>query len=620
MRAASIADLAKARSLFDAGRLDAADALVREVLAREPDAVEAQVLAGVIAARTGRAAPAEAHLERALGLDPNQFDALAWLAKLKHAQRDFEGAIGFLQRAVEVKEDDSAALALLGICHMSLGQARLAVACFAKVVALEPRSGQGYFNLGMAQRMQNRSHEAAEAFLAAAKYAPERPENFLQAFKQLWQVSRRAEAVEYLEKGLRLHPRSAALAESLALAYGRLGRSGEAEAIFRQRAGEPATALSYATWLQEEGRFDDSVRILRNLLAHDPASGAAYRMLAEAKAFEADGGSLLDAMLAIYRRPDLDDRNRMHLAYGIGKAYDFAGDYERAMRHFDAANALAYRIYPVGKAFDRASTQADPDIMAGVYSRDLLARLEPYGSPSETPIFIVGMIRSGTTLLDRIVSSHPRVVSAGELPFWSVEGDRVHRKWREAPDPADLAPLAASYLSVLEGGMGAGAADRVTDKMPLNFRHLGLMSAAFPRAKIVHIRRNPLDTCLSIYTTFFGGGPDFAYNPENIVVHYEAYLRFMAHWREVLPADRFYELDYEDLVANPEPAIRGVIDFCGLEWDEACLAHSRNEQAVSTPSRWQARQPIYASSVERWRRYEPWLGAFLRLRDVDPGR
>jgi hypothetical protein len=155
--------------------------------------------------------------------------------------------------------------------------------------------------------------------------------------------------------------------------------------------------------------------------------------------------------------------------------------------------------------------------------------------------------------------------------------------------------------------------------MPINFRHLGLIRIAFPEARILHIRRDPLDTCLSIYMTYFAGGPTFAYNRTNIVAYYRAYLGLMEHWRSVLPSSHFHELRYEDLVSDPEATARAAIEFCGLPWEEACLRFHQSSRVVGTPSRWQARQPVYKSSVGRWRNYEPWLAEFLALSNIPAG-
>jgi tetratricopeptide (TPR) repeat protein len=613
--AASVETLKTTRQYFDAGRLDAADALLREYFALGFESLDAHVLAGIIAAKQNRFDVAAGHLERAVALDADSLDGLAWLATVRNSQGDAVSAITLLERALALKRDDPAMLSLLGICYLSLGQAKRAASCFLKVVKIEPRAGQAYFNLGMALRLQNHAHESADAFLQAVAYAPERAENYLQAFKQLQQVGRWEEALQYLENGRKRHPNSAALTEALGVAYGRLNLPEKAEATFLSAfATDSNVAVAYATWLQEQGRFQESGRVLQQALATNPRSGPAFRALAEARVFELDGERVLDKMLPLYSDPSLDERSKMHLAYGIAKAYDSEGHYQEAMRFFDIANAAAFRIYPAGKSFNLAETESDSAIMAGIYTRELIQKMRPFGSVSRKPIFIVGMIRSGTTLLDQIVASHRDVGAAGELPFWTVEADKIHRAWRKEPNADDLAPLAAHYLATL--GAASPGTPRVSDKSPLNFRHLGLISVALPKSKIIHIRRNPLDTCVSIYTTFFAGGPNFTYNQANTVAYYRAYLDLMDYWCKVLPKEQFYELDYEELVANPETTIRGVIHFCDLEWDDACLAPHLSERAIATPSRWQARQPIYASSVERWRRYAPWLGALLNLSDV----
>jgi hypothetical protein len=296
----------------------------------------------------------------------------------------------------------------------------------------------------------------------------------------------------------------------------------------------------------------------------------------------------------------------------LGKAFDDLGNYAEAIKHFDEANRIESSRY----SFDAADHQAEIEKTIVVYNSNFLSSQVPHASRSETPILIVGMMRSGTTLVEQILSSHPEIGAAGELTYW---GDAATKLGHLAPDnigAASTQRLADEYLALLR--RFAPAASRVTDKMPHNFLWLGLIRSIFPAARIVHCRRNPIDTCLSIYFTHFGIAKDFAYDRKNIVAFYEQYDRLMVHWRDILPPDRFIEIDYEDLVANREDITRKLISFCGLSWNDACLRHEENERTVTTVSMWQARQPIYTSSVDRWRRYEPWLGEFNRLRP-NPG-
>jgi hypothetical protein len=390
-----------------------------------------------------------------------------------------------------------------------------------------------------------------------------------------------------------------------------------AESIFKRIETRGSLyASAYATWLQEEGRFPESVQVLERSILREPTQGAAYHALADAGCFTVGGESLIDRVAPLLKEPNLADEQRMHLFYALGRAQDQAGQYREAMSSYDGANELAFRTYPICRNFDAKGTWEELRLKSDLYSKPLVRRFSDMGLPDETPIFIVGMIRSGTTLMDQIVSSHPDVASAGELTYWGSQAGVVLRPQRDADfDPKRLRPLAAGHLAILKDA--GGDSSHVTDKMPLNFMQLGLIHLALPKARILHIRRNPIDTCLSIYMTFLHGGSNFAYKKENIATFYRAYLNYMAHWRAVLPKGCLYEVDYEALVQDPEGEIRAVLEFLGLPWNDACVSHESNKNSVTTPSRWQVRQPTYTTSVHKWRRYEPWLGSFRELVGIE---
>jgi hypothetical protein len=231
-------------------------------------------------------------------------------------------------------------------------------------------------------------------------------------------------------------------------------------------------------------------------------------------------------------------------------------------------------------------------------------------------VLILGMPRSGTTLVEQIISNHPGVRAGGELHFWNERGAAWHQSDEAGADAPFLAKAAADYLGVLRAI--APKAKRVTDKMPFNFLWAGLIHVAFPRAVIIHCRRAAVDTALSIHQTHFHPSLAFPTGGAELVSYFCSYQRLVGHWRSVLPQDRFIEVDYEDLTGAPEPVIRRIIAACGLAWDEACLRPESNQRAVRTPSKWQARQAIYRNSVARWRRYEPWLGPLRPLVDGSP--
>jgi hypothetical protein len=314
-------------------------------------------------------------------------------------------------------------------------------------------------------------------------------------------------------------------------------------------------------------------------------------------------------MEAALATPRLDVAQHLRLHLALGKAADDLGDYALAMKNFDAADAVRRG----SGSFDSAAFALETDRLISRCTPDLIARASELGSSNLTPVLIIGMPRSGTTLIEQIVSSHPQVGAGGELNFWNERGALWHRTGASGSEKPYLVKAATDYLGVLRAI--APRAMRVTDKMPFNFLWAGLIHLAFPRAVIIHCRRTPVDTALSIHQTHFHPSLAFPTGGAELVAYFRSYQRLTDHWRRVLPEDRFIEVDYEELTRAPEPEIRRMIAACGLPWHDACLHPDKNPRAVKTPSKWQTRQPINRNSVARWRRYEPWLGPLRALLD-----
>jgi hypothetical protein len=321
---------------------------------------------------------------------------------------------------------------------------------------------------------------------------------------------------------------------------------------------------------------------------------------------------LIGQIIAYLQQDNVGTVYRMLLEFTLGKAFDDLREYDEAMRHYEAANLIRHGL----RTFDRDLVVRDADRTIARATAQFFAERGELGSEDETPVFVVGMVRSGTTLVEQVLSSHPEIAGAGELSFWREQSLALGDGGVAAIDDLAAGRLAAEYLAVLRRCSATAA--RVTDKMPFNYLWIGLIRAVFPRARFIHCRRHPVDTCLSIYFTPFSTIPSFASDRDDLVFFYREYLRLMKHWRAVLPPDRFLEVDYEAMTADPEPQARRLIDFCGLGWDPVCLRPERNKRVVQTASIWQVRQPIYRSSVERWRRYEPWLGSLRELLPAQP--
>jgi tetratricopeptide (TPR) repeat protein len=364
--------------------------------------------------------------------------------------------------------------------------------------------------------------------------------------------------------------------------------------------------------LQDRGQFEAAIEAFNSALAIDDSSAAAYYGISRCRKLTPEDGPMIRRMEQLLQEPERTEDELRHLNYALAKAHDDLGHCELAMRFYDEANRLAKLQRPEQPERAGAVKWGESKLFR-TFNPRLFEKYSHLGSQSERPIFIVGMIRSGTTLTEQIISSHRAVAGGGEIKFW-MEDDSI-RVLRAAMNGASFElqarKLIEKYDQIL-ARLGAGQV-RVTDKMPINYIALGLMHLLYPNAKIIHCRRNPIDTCLSIYMTPLGTGPAFAYDRRDIVDTYREYEMVMKHWREALPPGAMLEVKYEDLVDHSEEKIREIVSFLGLEWDEACLQHERNERNVMTPSRWQARQPVYKTSVEKWRRYERWLGVFAEL-------
>ena len=389
-------------------------------------------------------------------------------------------------------------------------------------------------------------------------------------------------------------------------------------------ARDPGNAMAHdllGNLLSEFGRFDEARECFQRAITIAPLLAGCYYDLVRCRPVTGEDDGLLQRMEAALATPGLDAAQRLRIHLAIGKAADDLGDYALAMRHFDAADGVRRST----SSFDSAAFSIETDRILARCTPELIARAPELGSSDRTPVLILGMPRSGTTLVEQIVSMHPEVGAGDELNFWNERGAAWHRSApagnetpgvvKELPAKEFLAKAAADYLGLLR--TIAPKAARVTDKMPFNFLWAGLIHIAFPRAIIIHCRRAAVDTALSIHQTHFHPGLAFPTGGDELVAYFRGYRRLTDHWRSVLPADRFLEVDYEELTRAPEPVIRRIIAACGLAWHDACLRPESNPRAVRTPSKWQTRQPIYRTSVARWRRYEPWLGPLRAL--VDDG-
>ena len=503
----------------------------------------------------------------------------------------------------------------LGLACLEVGDVAESIAAFQRAVAINPRYTDAYFRLGIALEKQGNLRAAIVAYHRATQLLPSLTEAWFRAGALVYTMGHLDEAIGCFRRAAETGGKTA---------FGRLGkaralltaeRNQEAELVLRQTlARDPGNAIAHdllGNLLSEYGRFDEARECFQRAIGLAPLLAGSYYDFVRCRRVTSDDDGLLQRMGAALATPGLEAAQRLRLHLAIGKAADDLGDYALAMQHFDAADDVRRGF----GSFDSAAFSTEIDRMIGRCTPELIARAPELGSSHATPVLIIGMPRSGTTLVEQIVSMHPEVGAGGELNFWNERGAAWHRTGAAGNEMPFLAKAAADYLGVLRAI--APKAARVTDKMPFNFLWAGLIHLAFPRSVIIHCRRSAVDTALSIHQTHFNPGLAFPTGGTELVAYFRCYQRVTDHWRRVLPADRFIEVDYEELTREPEPIIRRLIAASGLTWHDACLRHERNPRAVKTPSKWQTRQPIYRTSVARWRRYEPWLGLLRAL--VDDG-
>jgi tetratricopeptide (TPR) repeat protein len=519
------------------------------------------------------------------------------------------------QRSVSssVRREGLQSLFLAAKQRFDAGRWAEAIPLFREIAQLDPNSAQAHYNLGLAWLFSGRPAEAAVSMQRAVELKPGFDKALGHLASALLQQRRDREALLVYRRLSRTadDPLARRLYSAQALAME--GRREEAETELRcLLALAPQMAKARARLgelLSDRGMFEEAGRCFAQAVDAFPP---AFQKLTMVKRMTEADRPLVERMRALTERPGFEVLARINIHFGLGKAFDDLGDYAEAMRHYEAAN----RLKAISARLDRAALAAKYDnFIAGftaqafALARESLAR--PPNPGDDLPVFIVGMPRSGTTLVEQILSSHRAIAGGGELNFWA---DRL-RGWDTstigAVEAGTLAKAAEDYCAELR--RIAPEALRVTDKRPRNFDLLWLIRLALPNARVIHCRRDPVDTCLSIFFSNFWARQDYACNRGDLVFFYRQYERLMDHWRRALPGDRFTEVEYETLVADREAETRRLIAFCGLNWDDACLAPERNGRVVKTSSLWQARQPVYETSVERWRRYEPWLGELREL-------
>jgi tetratricopeptide (TPR) repeat protein len=610
--------MSEAWAAHRSGDSDRAEQILDGIIRAHPQAVPAVVASGIVAGSRGQSHHAKLRMEAALKLDPKCLPALHWLSMLALEAGLGEDAIAYAEREVQFAPRDATAYADLARGYVAQDRYEQASACYRRAIALNPHQPTLYCEHSAVLENLARDGEAAQSLRVALQLDPNSSWILRLAEFEL-REGRTQEALNLCRRALSLNPDIAEthmlLAEILEDA-----QQGDEAAHHWQRAAQLEPNKGLVTFKRAEslrllGRFDEAIAEYRKAVELDPYLGRAYYSLVASKKVTAEEMPLITAMEKALTSESLPDKDRINLLYALAKSSDNLCDYERAIGYYDQANLINKTRFLRHISFDREQFKAHIDATIAIFTKEFLKENLGKGLRSDLPILVVGMMRSGTTLTEQILSCHRDVGGAGEQLFWpdreSQIVDSVHRQVNYEA----VQPNAQAYVDLLKS-LTPGF-PRIVDKNPANAFTAGLINLALPDARILHVRRKPIDTALSIWMTPMRTSAPFVADRSNIVFAFKEHLRLMEHWRSAIPEERFLDVRYEELVSNPEPNVSSILDFCGLDWDAACLRPEDNERVVRTPSFWQVRQPIYQSSSERWRRYEPWLNEFEDLLELD---
>ncbi|CAN5436089.1 tetratricopeptide repeat-containing sulfotransferase family protein [soil metagenome] len=589
-----------ARQLIEQGR-SLSEALCRSVAASH-QVVSAEVEARLVAAS---AAPTQQEIDVILELfNQGRFDQAEMLARdlcTRFPRHGFgwnalgavllqsgrsEEALEPMQKAAYLLAADPDAHNNLGTCLHMLGRITEAEACFRRTLKIKPDFTLAHNNLGSALQEQGRFAEAETNF----------------------------------DRAIELDPAYADAHYNLGTSLSMQGQTANAERCYRRtleiNPGYGKALVALGVLKAGNGQFEAAEEFFQRAIAIDPGLSSAWSAIAGVRKMTREDEEWVRGAQKI-AESGLEPRQASRLHFSIGKYYDDVGEFAPAFENYRRANDLSKRF---SEKYDRQRQTRLINHLCHAYDQQRMQMKKPGSSDSARPVFIVGMPRSGTSLAEQILASHPSVFGAGELDFWpQALVNHMPAALGGEPDEALLGELTTGYLDELAGRRSDGKADvlRVVDKMPVNFLNLGLILTSFPNARVLHTMRNPIDTCLSIYFQNFSTTHLYANDLDDLAHYYREYHRMMTHWRAVLPTQVFLDIPYESLVGDQENWSRKMIDFIGLEWDPRCLDFHQTERSVRTASQWQVRQEIYSSSVERWRNYEKFIGPLLPLMELE---
>jgi tetratricopeptide (TPR) repeat protein len=598
------------------GRFGDAAKLFRQAIKVEQRSADAHHHLAVALSGLERHKEAIERYEKALAIKPELAEAHNNLAHSLHKLCRIDEAMAHYERALALRPDYPEARNNLGILLQALGRSADAMTNYQAALAARPDYPDAHKNLGNLLGAAKRYREAAVHYESVLAARPNDSQAHAALGNMLCWLDRPEDAISHYAKAVGADRLCVEAHSGLGYAAYLLGHSEEAIRHYRRALAirpDDAEALGrMGEALQSLGRFTQASSAFAAAVEKSPNKAGAYWNLANSKRFLPDD-SHLAAMQELVRKPDtLTADERVDLHFSLGKAFADLGDRRESFQHLLWGNSIKRSQI----VYDEATTLGRLDRIGATFTSAMMQERFEQGNPSETPVFIVGMPRSGTTLVEQILASHPNVYGAGELRVMANLAEAISNgEGASFPDSVTVLPtnqfyqLGTQYLHAIK--RRAATAARITDKMPANFALLGLINLALPNARIIHVRRDIRDTAVSCFSILFARGHEFTYDLEELGRYCRAYLNLMDHWHNVMPGV-ILEVEYEKVVADLDGEARRIVAHCKLDWNDACLTFYRTERPIRTASATQVRRPIYQDSIGRWRHYQNQLQPLLR--------
>ncbi len=575
-------------------------------------------------------------------------DALLILGMIAHQQREFKVAVEHYQEFLGIKPRHAQTHDNLGLVLQELGRTELAIEHFNRSINIADDNASVYSHLADAYTRLQRWEEAIKSYQAALAiqtedgvtviklgnvfYAAQRWPESIPLYEQalamqpgnalvhrnlgvsLLNLGQLQMALKCFEQALSLHPDYTDARMKLSEVLRQMGRAGEAlvqlEQLIDLKPDETEAHISLALTLRQLGQTELAIKRLEQLLVSRPDCSVAYHHIALIKPKK----ELIPVVEKLVSRPNLSKENTIYCHFALGNLLNHSKSFDQAFSHFLKANTLQRETF----SYDPMGNAQNVNSLIKVYSNGFFQSKRQWGSASRLPVFILGMPRSGTTLVEQILSSHALVHGAGELGAFPGVTLAIAQQLNYANPPPECMALidrqmaeeySARYLQEL--ALHCPTAARITDKLPGNFLRIGLIKTLLPNARIIHCQRNPLDNCISLYFHCFQDHK-FSFELRELGQYYLQYQRLMSHWEKLFPGEIF-NLQYEELVMDQERISRQLIDYIGLEWDEKCLDFHNNERDVMSSSNIQVRQPMYKNSINRWKHYKKHLQPLMEV-------